>query len=993
MKVVHISTYDTAGGAARAAYRLHRGLRGGGADSRMLVRYKRSHDPFVATAAPGPASKEEEQAFFCQAALQDQAVNSNRTEISNTLFSISYPGYDLSAASLMREADVIHLHWIAYYQSPVTIKSLLDLGKPVVWTLHDQWAFTGGCHYSAGCSGYERGCEACPQLREDPFGLAAALLSDKKELFSGGHLTIVTPSRWLAECARSSVVFKGRRVEVIPNGIETDIFCPMPKPQAKEALGLDPGILTLLFGAENTGEKRKGFKQLAEVLRHCMADERFRRLVQGDRLRLLCFGYPSPVIEEAGIPVTSLGYLNSDEKVRTAYSAADIFIQASLEDNLPNTMLEAMACGTPVVAFGVGGMPDVIEHGVTGMLAPAGDAERLGDAILETVFDRRRLEEMAERCRGLMETRFSLHNQGNAFLAIYEELVSKGVTQRDYSLGNSYGLAVSATEVPESSVALMSINLGSKYLEVTNRIIPFNLMGLAMSLESKITDIEESYRGIKALIQSRELELYEVKTDREKAVEEIRIRDKKLEDLKADRERAVAEIEIRDEKLVGLRADREKAVEEIRRRDQLLETLRKDREIAIEEIRKRDEAYALLLQDRNNAVSEIHIRDDNLLQLLADRNKAVEEIHKRDDALAQLKNDYLSVLGLSEQQQKEFASLSVRHNRAISALPLVSIVTPVYNCARWVENCIKSVLDQDYPRIEHIIVDGGSDDGTIEICQKYPHLIMHSKKDRGQSHAINKGFSMAQGDILAWLCADDEYVPGAVKAAVRSIMKGHSVVMGKSQFIDAEGNLICDHPSNNHQFYDRAMLLRFWKYNPISQPATFWTRRIWEICGPLRENLYFAMDYDLWLRMSAQATFIMMANYTAKYRIHPDAKCFADNYGSKRELIKVSRHYWPAPWSVEFWNLVMGYLFTSSAITKHYDDGNRLLTATAANLHRKKGLAAMLSFIKAHMVHPAMPSLPGYKPVLKELLVQTVAPRWAWRAGRRAWRGLRSKST
>jgi len=194
MKVVHISTYDTAGGAARAAYRLHRGLRDGGVDSRMLVRYKRSDDPFVATAAPGTASKEEEQAFFCQAAIQDQAINANRTEISNTLFSISYPGYDLSAASLIREADVIHLHWICYYQSPMTIKSLLDLGKPVVWTLHDQWAFTGGCHYSAGCSGYERGCEACPQLRDDPFGLAAALLSDKKELRMTNSADFVLPA-------------------------------------------------------------------------------------------------------------------------------------------------------------------------------------------------------------------------------------------------------------------------------------------------------------------------------------------------------------------------------------------------------------------------------------------------------------------------------------------------------------------------------------------------------------------------------------------------------------------------------------------------------------------------------------------------------------------------------------------------------------------------------------------------------------------------------
>jgi len=410
--------------------------------------------------------------------------------------------------------------------------------------------------------------------------------------------------------------------------------------------------------------------------------------------------------------------------------------------------------------------------------------------------------------------------------------------------------------------------------------------------------------------------------------------------------------ESRQKGVAELRVDRDKYG------DQLIESPEKSTKFLLRRFRKK---LAELRQDRDNAVEEIHIRDAQLAELR-------EEIHIRDAQLV---------------------TLSHIHDQALSALPLVSIITPVLNCAKWIDLCIKSVMMQNYPKIEHIIIDGGSTDGTLEICQNYPHLIVNSQKDRGQSHAINKGFAMAQGDILAWLCSDDEYEPGAVSAAVKGIMAGQNVIMGFSRFIDEQGLVMADHPANAYPYYDYDMVIRFWKYFTISQPATFWTRNIWETCGPLRENLYFGMDYDLWLRMSQKCRFQRVELYTAKYRVHSEAKCIADNYNPRIELIKISRQHWPSKWKLDYWKLHLSYLLSESPITQHFSDGENLLQETVNSLNKSERLKAIYFFSKAHYKHLATPFLPHYKPVLKRILKEAIGPTWFWRLGKKFWYFLR----
>ncbi|MBN1277361.1 MAG: hypothetical protein JXA35_07690, partial [Deltaproteobacteria bacterium] len=202
---------------------------------------------------------------------------------------------------------------------------------------------------------------------------------------------------------------------------------------------------------------------------------------------------------------------------------------------------------------------------------------------------------------------------------------------------------------------------------------------------------------------------------------------------------------------------------------------------------------------------------------------------------------------------------------------------------------------------------------------------------------------------------------------------------------DERGEVILEHPANQHPFYNHRMLTEFWEYTPISQPAVFWKRDLWEACGPLRENLYFAMDYDLWMRMSRKTDFSLVDAYVARYRIHPDAKCFSDNYGSRIELIKVSRQYWPSRLKPRYWSLLFKYLFSKNSITQHYSDGQRYMDAAVNYLNAHKRLRAIACFCKAHFKHFRTPSLPGYRPVLKGVLAKGIGPRWFWRSGRRVF--------
>ena len=421
MKIIQLNTYDIDGGAARAAYRLHRGLIEIGQQSRLLATVKSSQDETVSLLSTQTPILARDSEYF--SLIQQHYINANRTSLSNTLFSLPYPGLDLTQLPEILAADIINLHWIAYYQSPVTLKQLLDLGKPVVWTLHDMYAFTGGCHYSSGCSQYQKDCFSCPQLKEDSWGLTSALLKDKLDLLANSNLTVVTPSNWLAECARNSQLFRHHPVEVIPYSLETDVFVPLAKTEAKKRLGISPKTFTVLAGAQDGNERRKGFLELLQSLKICTANVSFQELVETGKFQLLCFGVPNEQLQALNFPILSLGQINSDQELSEIYSAADIFVLPSLEDNLPNTMLEAMSCGTPVIAFNIGGISDILKDGLTGRLLSEVDSHQMAQAILDSISDPNLCQQMGRKCRQVIETYYPLPVQAKRYVNLYQELL------------------------------------------------------------------------------------------------------------------------------------------------------------------------------------------------------------------------------------------------------------------------------------------------------------------------------------------------------------------------------------------------------------------------------------------------------------------------------------------------------------------------------------------------------------------------------------------
>lgn len=290
-------------------------------------------------------------------------------------FSPATWGQNLSKHTWVQEADILHLHWINFgFLSLEGLKALAKLEKPLVWTLHDMWAFTGGCHYAGDCTHFMGNCGECPILRNPkPHDWSNRLWQEKKAIFNDlqARLKIITCSQWLGSLASKSGLLENMDIRAIPNPIDTEQFCPLDKAPLRKRFGLPTDKFVLLFSAMNVQDKRKGFAYLIEALAWLYHQyPEFRQ-----RLVLAVVGKSAEKDDNLPFPTYYLGSLATPEAMNEAYNSADAFALPSLEDNLPNTIMEAMACGLPCVAFDVGGLPEMIQHQKTGYLASLKDAQ------------------------------------------------------------------------------------------------------------------------------------------------------------------------------------------------------------------------------------------------------------------------------------------------------------------------------------------------------------------------------------------------------------------------------------------------------------------------------------------------------------------------------------------------------------------------------------------------------------------------------------------
>lgn len=406
MNPLIISTSDIDGGAARAAYRLHQSFQSYGVDSQMLVRAKFSADKAVTAYKPtiaklGPNLDELPLRLYPQR--------------QHNMYSLQWFPDAIAAKVGQIAPDIINLHWCC--NGYLRVETIAKFKQPIVWTLHDMWAFTGGCHYNQQCDRYVQSCGKCPQLdSSNNWDLSRWVWQRKLKAWKNLNLTIVTPSNWLAAQAKSSSLFKHLRIEVIPYSIDTESYQPIERQIARRLLNL-PMDKQLVFCA--TSDRRKGFHLL------CPALELLSKSGWKDKIELVVFGSPPHDKQlDIGVKVHYLGRFNDDAALRLVYCAGDVFVAPSIQDNLPNTVIESLSCATPCVAFNIGGLPDLIEHERNGYLAQPYEVDDLAKGIAWILESKDRHQKLSDRARSKAESEFTLELQARRYMSLFTELVN-----------------------------------------------------------------------------------------------------------------------------------------------------------------------------------------------------------------------------------------------------------------------------------------------------------------------------------------------------------------------------------------------------------------------------------------------------------------------------------------------------------------------------------------------------------------------------------------
>lgn len=411
-RVVHLGYSDLLPGAPLASYRLHSALRKRGTDSTMLVLKRMSVDPTV----QGPRGWLKPWAASVPQA--DIMVDRLRNRFPPSLITQTRPesSIGLFGSGLIRQVsdmapDVVQLHWLA--GGVIRLESLVKVARyPLVWRLADLWPVSGLDHYPPTDD------TSRPRIDLDRW-----MLNRKRSVYGQlPNLTLVAPSRWLQKVVQDSELLGDRRVELIPTGTDLEAFIPKDKKAARAALGLPLDHRVILFGAfQGRNNPRKGWRELCGALHILRSQQSFPA-----NIHVALFGDADHAEEALPFPATSLGLLSAESDLAQAYSAADFFVAPSLQENLANTVIEALACGTPVVAFHVGGMPEAITHRVNGYLAAEPTSRSLAETMLEALSASSAIRKrQADAARKRAEHDFDALRQADRYIRLYEELAGE----------------------------------------------------------------------------------------------------------------------------------------------------------------------------------------------------------------------------------------------------------------------------------------------------------------------------------------------------------------------------------------------------------------------------------------------------------------------------------------------------------------------------------------------------------------------------------------
>lgn len=415
MRILIINTSERMGGAAIAANRLMDALRNNGIQAKMLVRDKQT-DRVTVIGLKKTWWKIWQfiwERIVIWKANRFKKHNLFEVDIANT-------GTNILSLPEFTQADIIHLHWINQGMLSLTdIRRIIESGKPIVWTMHDMWPFTGICHYAGECEKYTSQCENCPLLYKDSRkDLSYRTFLKKRKMLEGSRIHFVACSRWLENMAGKSELIGKHALTNIPNAINTNLFQPRNKQAARQKLNLPTDKKLLLFGSMKTTDKRKGIDYLVEACR-ILSKEQPEFCQQ---LGVVVLGKQSEQYQSLfPFPIYTMDYVHDEKEVVNIYNAVDLYVTPSLQDNLPNTIMEAMACGVPCVGFQVGGIPEMIDHLHNGYVADYRSAKDFANGIHWTLSEGE-YQSLSEEARRKVTTSYSENAVARRYIEVYNKI-------------------------------------------------------------------------------------------------------------------------------------------------------------------------------------------------------------------------------------------------------------------------------------------------------------------------------------------------------------------------------------------------------------------------------------------------------------------------------------------------------------------------------------------------------------------------------------------
>ncbi|MCI8529282.1 MAG: glycosyltransferase [Lachnospiraceae bacterium] len=430
LNIAHFSFKDDYG-AMSAAYELHKTLIKKGIKSTFFVREKTREDDSIAEIGYSNSMEERLLKIINKLYFDENRINSGIAPVNFDCIGVLW---DQDFEDMLKMYDIFHIHWVAGLLSMDNIYRLSQLGKPIVWTMHDFHVFTGGCHCPESCKKYEKDCSGCPALIENYMDVTRSILLEKQNKYSK-NIQIVTASAWLQEIVHLSKVFRDNPCEIIPIGIDTDCFVPRDKREIRQKLGLSADTKVILAGAQAMFQNVKGYVHFKAVLEKIAADSYCKELIRQRKLVLLTFGYAGEAVDYGGkVPIIHLGFIKERERLCEIYNAADVFVFPSVQDTFGMTATEAMSCGVPAVAFDISAMKEVIISGENGYKAQVNDASDMADCIVKILKDNPIDPRL---CRKRIVDFYSLSCEAEKIIQLYHKLMEGQRTTDDEVFGSA----------------------------------------------------------------------------------------------------------------------------------------------------------------------------------------------------------------------------------------------------------------------------------------------------------------------------------------------------------------------------------------------------------------------------------------------------------------------------------------------------------------------------------------------------------------------------